>query len=443
MKRKLLTIAVTALLAGMAGYTAEVVAAKGSPGPPPGKGKGGGGETTAGNNLSYPAVLFTGSNVTPFFEVEEGTFGVTYSYGCGTPETVGKFEYPNTSCVSGWNADGTAVSFLTAAQCTGTDTSWTGATPCLDSTVDRIYWQKETLNKWSAEATVLTPPAVVRFVDWGDSIESVTWSSTSILRVETQLYLDLGQDTRTEIPADAGAASGTQLGFQMWHSQGQGTTEQWGVRVSEKEGSSTPEPKVIDKWYGYLGPYAIINAGTAELLLTKLEPGSRGCPTDPYAGRSNLFPNVGWIAGSGWDTGCTLAPVPYTVELSVTGKYVHGYNWRMSSLSDPLPAAYCGDATWKKAGWWRLTFLPNIDGGTKVQFPDDEYGVAVIAPTAPEATPEPVVLAAAADEGGDDGGETESGPLYQPFVDIANQLTYIDICVSEGTRGGGGKGGRQ
>jgi hypothetical protein len=51
-----------------------------------------------------------------------------------------------------------------------------------------------------------------------------------------------------------------------------------------------------------------------------------------------------------------------------------------------------------------------------------------------------VVLAAAADEG-DDGGESESGPLYQPVVDVRNQLTYIDICISEGKRGGGGKGG--
>jgi hypothetical protein len=439
MKRKLLTIAVTALLAGMAGYTADVVAAKGSPGPPPGKG-GGGGETTAGNNLSYPAVLFTGSSVTPFFDVKEGTFGVTYSYGCSTPEVVGKFEYPNTSCVSGWNADGSATSFLTAAQCTGVDSTWRGATPCAGSPVDRIYWQKETLNKWSAEATALNVAsnglARVRFVDWGDSIESVTWSSTSILRVETQLYLDLSQEGRSEI--DDGSTNGTQLGFQMWHSQGQGTTEQWGVRVSEKEGSPTPEPKVIDKWYGYLGPYAIINTGTATLLLTKLQPGTATCPTTPYAGPP--FTNVRW-SDSGWETGCTLAPVPYTVELSVTGKYVHGYNWRMSSLSDPLPAAYCGDANWKKAGWWRLTFLPNSDGGiAKVNFDD---GVAVTAPTAPEATPEPVVLAAAADEGGDDGGTTESGPLYQPVVDTTNQLTYIDICVSEGTRGGGGKGGRQ
>jgi hypothetical protein len=439
MKRQLLKIAVTAVLAGMAGYSADVLAAKGSPGPPPGKG-GGGGETTAGNNLSYPAVLFTGSSVTPFFDVKEGTFGVTYSYGCGIPETVGKFEYPNTSCVSGWNADGTAVSFLTAAQCTGADTSWAGAKPCEGSTVDRIYWQKETLNKWSAEATVLNvqpdSPAIARFVDWGDSIESVTWSSTSILRVETQLYLDLSKDERAEIPPDEGATSGTQRGFQMWHSQGQGTTEQWGVRVSEKVPPGATNP-VMDSWYGYLGPYAIVNAGTATLLLTKLQPGTAACPTTPYAGPP--FTSVGWT-GSGWDTGCTLAPVPYTVELSVTGKYVHGYNWRMSNLSDPLPTTYCGEPDWKKAGWWRLTFLPNSDGGTKVAFPSDADGVALTAPPAPEYLPQPVVLAAAADEG-DDGGESESGPLYQPVVDVRNQLTYIDICISEGKRGGGGKGG--
>jgi hypothetical protein len=426
MKRKLLSITITALLAAMAGYSANVIAAKGSPGPPPGVGGGGGeGEETTGNNLAYPAMLFSSDGATskPYaFTAAEGTFKTNYSYGCAKPEKVGSFEYPNTSCVTGWKEDGTAIDFLDAAACVADNA------PCAGLTVDRIYWQKVSGNVWNAQSAALGGSATVRFVDWGDSIESVTWGTSSILRVETQGYADLSVDPRDQpielkdqnlddgIPA-------LMAGVQMWHSQGHGITEQWGARVTEAGGAKGSP-------YVYGSPYAIVNAGTASLYLSKMESGSSTCPTE-YAGRT--FETSGWTGG-GWTGACNLPAVPYTVELSVTGKYVHGYNWRVRDLPPVLAAnLYCPDAasmSWAKSGWWRLTFVPN-GGTTKMQFVD---GVVLTKPDLPPAQPTSLAAAVTEEE------ETET-TLYTPVADTTNNLTYIDICIGPKTTGGGGGGG--
>jgi hypothetical protein len=185
-----------------------------------------------------------------------------------------------------------------------------------------------------------------------------------------------------------------------------------------------------------------VNAGTASLYLSKMESGSSTCPTE-YAGRT--FETSGWTGG-GWTGACNLPAVPYTVELSVTGKYVHGYNWRMRDLPTAMPAAtYCPDMastpTWAKAGWWRLTFVPN-GGIAKMQFGDP-------ATIGPPVTPSsaPATLAATSAVTAEEEGDT--GPLYQPVVvpyeygnPNALNLTYIDICISSKTGGGGGGGGK-
>ena len=127
MKRKLLTIAVTALLAGMAGYTAEVVAAKGSPGPPPGTGGGGGGgETTLGNNLSLPTLFSpsTGAQGAPSLRVQ-----CTES-----PKAPG--------------SDGEAATFL-----------YDGS----------YYWVQKTAATWSAPCANREPGLSV-VADWGDNL---------------------------------------------------------------------------------------------------------------------------------------------------------------------------------------------------------------------------------------------------------------------------------
>jgi hypothetical protein len=316
--------------------------------------------------------------------------------------------------------------------------------PCYGYSVDRIYWQKIEGNVWTAESTALTPPVTVRWVDWGDSIESKTWSATSILRVETQGYADLSVDPRTEdftvcddTPDIEGDGVQCQVGLQMWHSQGHGINEEWGVRTTEvvTDGTGTKGAP-----YVYASPYAIVNAGTADLYLSKMETGAP--PTCPKTYMGPYFTDREWIAGQGWSGACNLDVVPYTVELSVTGKHVHGYNWKVRDLPSPLvEGTNCVTATpddagssWSKTGWWRLTFVPNgVD--TKMLFGSS---VTIGPPVTPSSQPAVLSAALAAAEP----EEETDGSLYRPVVSPSSDLniTWIDLCISSKTGGGGGGG---
>lgn len=425
MKKLHLAVAITAALVGtaMLAGSGGVFAAKGGVKGPP---NGGGEDPSAVNHLSYPGLLIPGVSVTPFFTVAEGTLGETYSYSCDKQQIVlvggTKFTYPNTTCAV-LDDQGLATQWLDAEACTVPVDA-----PCYGLPVDRVYWQKEEQNLWSGQVTWISTdlPVTIRYVDWGDSIESVTWNETSKLRVETQPFADLSIDVRTEIPSKA------QLGFQMWHSQGQGINEQWGVRTTEVEGlQGLP--------YAYQSPYAIVNAGTATLYLSKLSPQSAadmgGCP-GPSGGTypSDDFFVRDWT-GSGWSGSCNLPSVAHTVELSVSGKYVHGYNWDMNALANPLPPTLCGSTpVYSETGWWRLTFVPN-GGAAKMAFLES---TGTSAPESPVATPTDLTALAAIEP-----LEETEGPLYSPKVDATNNLTYIDLCIAPKAKGGGGgKGGR-
>lgn len=427
------------LMAMMGGLGSHVIAAPqwciDRGGPPCKGGPGGGEDPTAVNRLAYPSLLVPGVSVAPFFDVAEGALGDTYSYACNQQQTITidgtDFTYPNTTCAE-LDDLGAATEWLDAAVCTAV------GGPCEGLPVDRVYWQKQPENLWSAQATGIADflPLIVRYLDWGDSIEVVTWNENSVLRVETQPFSDQSQDPRPEVlPGDIAA---TQVGLQMWHAEGQGTNEQWGVRTTEQGGlQGLP--------YAYQSPYAIINAGTATLYLSKLyrdsadettnSDGSSGCPV-PGSGETGEtaypgeYPFEGRIftPGEGWSSACNLPVVPYTLELSVSGKYVHGYNWRMRELTNPLPLAVCGTTEWDKTGWWRLTFVPN-GGMEKMIFAED---AKLAAPPLPAAIPTDVsLLTVAAEE------EEEEGTLYTPVIDTENNLTYIDICIAPKVKGGG------
>ena len=393
----------------------------GTPGPPDDQGDHG--EELTGNRLSYPAVLIPGENIDPFFLVDEGELGVTFSYGCPGVEIIEPFAYPNISCVDDLLDP---KEYYTADQCTAVGGK------CEGLPVDRIYWQKEELNDWSAQATGISVPeslpVTVRYVDWGDSLEVVNWNEYSFLRVETLPFVDLGQDPLVEIPA------GTQLGFQTWHVSGQGITEHWGVRVTEDAGlQGLP--------YAYQMPYAIINGDTAELYLSKLFPeaaddayyacpGMGGGDDPPVYPADYPFDGISFTPGEGWTGACNLPVVDFTLEQNVSGKFVYGYNWRMRDIPNPLSSADCGDDTWQKTGWWRLTFVPN-GGMEKMVF---DAGAVTSAPAVPDSVPTDILLALLADE-----DETE-GTLYTPVVDAGNNLTYLDICIVGKANSGGGGG---
>jgi len=359
------------------------------------KGPKGGGEESATNNLSYPAV-FTGTAATLTGTPGEwslaGVFPTSKSYGCAKPEVVEHTTYPNTSCVSATGVP------LTYDECV--------AGPCAGYPVEGVYWQKSGSNQWQAQT--LGPnlePQYVAYLDWGDNLESVSWKTSSVIRVETT-------------PFGEATDGSTLMGFQMWHVSGQGPSEMWGVRATS---ATSQDPFVYDS------PYHILHTPAARLNITKLVDGPAECPTE--GGVEPPVPaGISWKRGvlpGGWTTPAgdlyVLRDIPYTVELNIGGKFVYGFNWMMQRDSVPTSVG--------KAGWWRLTFYTanNVDAlSDPVVFDDPAI------PTAPPVLPdghEPVVTA-----------EEDTGPLYMPRVDAANNLTYIDICVVEG-RSGGQKGG--
>lgn len=410
-----------------AGFAAKGVCKDGTP-PPCGRGGGNKPPVEAVNNLSFPAVYTGGlTGAAPSWNVPGGVLGETYSYGCDVPETVGTFSYPNTSCVDALGA------FLTADQCTAV-----GA-PCEGLPVSRIYWQKVPTNQWWAETAGPISPVTSAYLDWGDNLESTTWSERSVIRVETTPFTSLIpwpfdatlDPTAVTFCEDAAAFYGLDpllvcnVGFQMWHVLGHGPDEQWGVRATDE---ATPLP-----WL-YSSPFEIIHTYGARLHMAKLEPGTATCP-GPTTGGSTPPTGFEWDAVSeppvwhadGGDA-CTLRDIPYTAELNVGGKYVYGYNWMLGR--DETSSA-CGPG-WLKTGWWRLAFY--APAGEVVFDPAYPVVEPLSPPPGVTALPRqvPLLLMLAEEE------ETE-GPLYRATIDYDNNLTYIDICIGTRPGGGGGK----
>ena len=139
----------------------------------------------------------------------------------------------------------------------------------------------------------------------------------------------------------------------------------------------------------------------------------------------------------------------YSIETSVGGKYVYGYNLRMGDVDTESSCP-----GWVKTGYWRLTFyVPPEDGEWQdVLFHDEN--IPNVAPPAPAncdrtfpitedcipAAPEPVLLAATESEDEDPDADDR---LFKPeFSDTTEyNLSYLDICIVAKTAGGGGGGG--
>jgi hypothetical protein len=464
--------AVTLIAFSSPGFAAK----GGDPGPPVG------GETS--NNLSLPSIQTQASDSesAKWFVPNPAALGTHYSYGCDKPESNEQFNYPNTSCVDDLS---NPTVYYTAEQCTAP------AGPCAGLSVSRIYWQKVDVNDWWADDegtdiwTQDLRPVAAKFVDWGDALEAVPWNERSVIRVETQPYSstlmdapgtdgellpyeaslavdpDTGQVTEgcTDAAQDRGdpaLSDHCKTGFQMWHVSGQGITEHWGVRATDAE-NAVP--------YTYESPFQIIKSTQARLNLTKMEDQDAVClkpgpdiPADDPPERNQWIWNNDAEGTGYWVDTCTYYDAPYSVETSVGGKYVYGYNWRMKlvDLSGICPG-------WLKTGFWRLTFYSPDD----IKFEIDpaifelvnEAGTPVyIVNKAPPAVPAvpydpteqpvvPVLLESAkldviASEESDEEDPDADDRLFRPVIDNDNDLTYIDICIVAKTKGGGGgKGG--
>jgi len=351
-----------------------------------------------GNNLSYPAIHTSTTG-----GASEAFSGTDFVWGCAQPDG----DYPNTACV---DADGAP---LTPEECLAS------GGPCAGflGVLEQIYGQKIAANVWGAETlgteigeavTEISIPA--SYVDWGDNLESTTWNTNSIIRVETTPFADLSTLTFPYLTTES------MLGYQMWHIFAQGPDEQWGVRVTNN--GTAP--------YTYQTQYPIINTNKARLNITKVAGGV--CPED--GSKPVNLDSLTWTTdGDGHGTWggseqlVLLYDIPYTVELNVGGKYVYGYNWQLRRDEK--------DGLEDKSGWWRLTFY-TPDDPSSVVFSNSTITAA---PPIPAAGPLPSIAAVIAAEEGD------TGPLYKPVVKSTPNLTYLDICIAEQTGGGGSGGG--
>jgi len=401
----------------------------------PGKPTGG----EASNNLSAPGLQTESVNTIEANWSVPGTpvLGEHYSYGCAAEEKYDEFTYPNTSCVDELM---NPTTYYTAAECVADDM------PCADfeeANLSRIYWQKVAVNEWWADDEGISPgTANVAYVDWGDALEAVSWNERSVIRVETQPWSSTiaGFDPALTACADAAAdpAIDCKVGFQMWHVSGQGITEHWGVRSSDSDAAVS---------FNYDSPFQIINTTNARLNLTKMAAGGALC-SQPGGNPGDEPPDVGaWDSENAtWGGTCTWLDEPFTVETSVGGKYVYGFNWRMKNVDI---STHCPG--WVKTGFWRLTFYAPDD--VMFTLHTEEDPILNVAPpsvpaverelpravfnTALAPAPDPVEEAESDEEDPD-----ADDRLYRPVVDPVNNLTYLDICVvAKSQGGGGGKGG--
>ncbi len=324
-------------------------------GPPEGKGPGGG-ETAGVNNLSFPVLFSDGFGLT----------GQSLATTTGLPGAPGyeKFE---------------------------------GVYACLeDPCITYWYLQQDPDNVWQASYIDGTgAPVNVNSVDWGDNLESTTWSTTSKVRVEVVLFQNL-------VPNEA------VFGYTMGFIGGLGKDEMWGTSTVK-----------------YTAAEATVYSNLARLTIQKIA--------------SQAAPNLAWEAASGQWVGTDAICDPvfngavweayggvdgptggYSAEINVKGKVIYGYNLDMRNvlLSDP---------TEPRDGWYRLTFSfdnnPAVTGYTLNTFFTEATEIYV--------TPGEEITTLAEPTG------------YQAVIVPALNLSYIDIYIQarSGGGGGGGKGG--
>jgi len=256
---------------------------------------------------------------------------------------------------------------------------------CLDQSplpeyYETVYPQKTTGNVWQAEsADAIAFPFVVDWIDWGDNLESVDWTTRSKIRTEVVLFQDLVDPL---------------LGFEMRHVSGWGIDELWGTNTVT-----------------YDSTQATVYSACARFTIQGLvgDPPFDSTTWDVTTGEwygddvAATYFNMGvWEGGDG--------PGYYSAELNIKGKIIYGYTWDARA-----------DAATE--GYYRLTFsIDPVCGGSATPNTVFDDTTQIVVPAEEEAVT-----------------ESEPGGGGTPVIDTANNLTYIDIFLYKKTGGGGGK----
>ncbi|MHB1568141.1 MAG: hypothetical protein ACYC0H_02955 [Solirubrobacteraceae bacterium] len=277
-----------------------------------------------------------------------------------------------------------------------------GATATATDGTTELYLQGDPLNVWQAQSTTpgaadgLIPagPLNVSQIDWGDNLESKSWSPGQQIRVEATLYEDLAT---------------TMLGFTMMSAGGSQSTEVFGTTKAT-----------------YQSQQATIYSACARLTIQRLDI-SR---TDPYVSQLTWDPTTGaWvgppktiespIVNSGvWSSSGESG---FASEVNGSGMAMYGYNWKTDSLT---------------AGDYRLTFSLDptcpaatlntfLTSATSVYVTTTETTTETASATALSSTAVKPLLKAAASGSG--GGGSSSGAGGTAVVDGTDNLSYMDV----------------
>ncbi|MDE2604959.1 MAG: hypothetical protein KGL68_03455 [Burkholderiales bacterium] len=264
---------------------------------------GGGGESAYGSNLSFPLVYADG-------------YGTTGLPIIGTWPGVGPF------------TPMPAIDYSTGLRPLTTETP--PSLPYYDpSTAVSIggttYYPQATASTWQAEWRSNTTGATENVVvDWGDSLLSKTYTSSSLVRIETVLK----QDATTGV-------TDTMKGYTMALISGTGINELQGTSGQTYD-SSTRNVFAIN----------------AHLKIEKLNTdGSVDAVVYDHAVAQNFGTSTEG-GGSSGGSGGSVAVSPFSSEINQGGSLVYGMNFRVSNVS--------GVAS--KTGQYRITFSldPNV-----------------------------------------------------------------------------------
>lgn len=346
------------------------------------------GEESAGNNLSFPVIWADGAGTAKLLRgiEEEHTTAGEWWYVWG--EDPADPSYPIYSCQP--NPANPEV-------CLSGDAPGDGS-----STVYKAYVQKDVNNLWQATNSGLETnfDGYVDRIDWGDNLESVDWTIASQVRTELVLYEDLATPVRQ---------------YAMRHVAGWGITEVHGLQCDK----ATGEPLYGD------GNEATVYSHNARLTIQKLN-----VENLDDLGTLTWVPEEGWSGADVNDPIFNMAvyeagdgPGYYNAEINVKGKVIYGYTWKLKKMNDGV-------------GYYRITF--SFDDGTSGWDLNTKFNESTSIMVAEEETD--VSTAADDGDGGDEVNNDTGGGIA--YLDIPNNLTYMDVYIGEKQRGaGGGNGG--
>jgi len=150
------------------------------------------------------------------------------------------------------------------------------------------YLQQDPANEWRAQSAQGNGQVHVNWIDWGDSLEARPWTTNSIVRVETVLYVNVNSDPM--------------IGYEMRHISGLGMDEMWGTNgVTYNESLPTVYASDAQITVQYLGDEIPEVLEWNPLTNT-------WSPYEPYA---------------------VVMNEPYSAEVNIKGKVINGCSWNV------------------------------------------------------------------------------------------------------------------